>query len=155
MSVCCLMGLVLLQVNCKTAPDSKDASRCLLNFTRLPPLPGLLLPSADQVQPGAAQPYDLARARYGGRPVPQCAVLSEQRSLEPLEGAPAAEVSVAGASALSSEPFCGLEQSRNYTLSFGSIECGNLYAFTTSAAAKPVSPGLPEGTADLAFDVTC
>jgi hypothetical protein len=149
--------LALLQVNCKTAPNSKDASRCVFNFTRVLPLPGLLLTTADQVQPTAAQPYDLARARYGGRPVPLCAVLSEMRSLEPLEGAPAAQVAATGASALSSDPFCGLEQSRNYTLTFSGVECGsgNVYAFATSAAAKPVTPGMPEVKADLAFDVTC
>ena len=147
--------MLSLQVNCKTAPDSKDASRGIFNFTRLPALPVMLLPLVDQAQPAAAQPYDIAAARYGGRPVPLCAVLSEARGLEPLDGAPAAEVAVVGAAALPTEPFCGAQQTRSYTVSFAGIECGDLYAFTTSAAAKPVTPGVPEAKADLAVDVTC
>lgn len=145
------------QVNCKAAPNVKDVSRCLFNFTKLPYLPGLLLPIVDQAKPAAAQPYDLARARFGGRPVPQCAVLTEERVMEALDkGTPAAEAVATGAAApLSTAPFCGMELTRNYTLTFKNVECGSAYAFTASATATTDVAGAVPVTADLSFDVTC
>lgn len=132
-------------------------SRCLFNFTKLPYLPGLLLTIVDQANAAAAQPYDLARARFVGRPVPQCAVLTEERVMEALdESATAAEAVATGAAApLSTAPFCGMELTRNYTVMFKNVECGSAYSFTASATATPDVAGAVPVTSDLSFNVTC
>lgn len=145
----------MLQVALKTATDSKDVSRGVFNLTKLAHAPGLLLASVDQAEPAAAQPYDLARARWGGRSVPECAVLSEDRTLEALDDeAPAADAVVTGESVvLPSTPFCGTQLVRNYTLAFESVECESVYGFTATATATPVGSGAKPVSAELFFDV--
>lgn len=152
-NVCCCA----LQVSLKTATDSKDVSRGVFNLTKLAHAPGLLLASVDQAAPAAAQPYDLARARWGGRYVPECAVLSEDRTLEALdEAVPAADAVVTGnSSALPSTPFCGTLLVRNYTLTFENVKCESVYMFTATASATPVGAGAKPVSGELSFDVTC
>ena len=144
-----------MQANCKSGSTSQDPSLCEFNFTRVPNQPGLLLPSVDQASPAAARPYDPARARYGGRPPTLCAVLSHERSLTGPANAPTANAVAAGVTALPTEPFCGQQQSLNYTLSFDGIECGTDYNFTAQATATPVGQGTTPSSAQLAFNVSC
>jgi hypothetical protein len=149
--------VLLLQVNLKTAADNKDVSRGTFNLSKLPFVPGLLLASVDQATPAAAQPYDLAHARWGGRSALDCAVLSEDRTLEALDDeSPAADAVVTGAvTPLPSAPFCGAQLVRNYTLSFENLKCESVYAFTATAGATPVGVGAKPVSGELSFDVTC
>lgn len=152
----CAVLWCVLQANCKSANDSKDMSRCILNLTRLPYIPGFFLISVDGVQPAAAQPYDLARARFGGRPAPECAVLSEDRTVAALdEGVKTPNAVATGAAALPTGPFCGMQFVRNYTLTFEGMDCENAYAFNATATATPVSTGAKPVSGQLAFDVIC
>lgn len=141
---------------CSLQADCKSATSCVFNFTQLPYLPGLVLALTDSGQPAAAVPYDLARARFSGRPAPLCAVLSEERTLEALDGAPEAKTVATGAATpLTAEPFCGPQQSRNYTVKFEGMECGAAYAFNSRATATPVGQAAANVTAEVSFEVTC
>jgi hypothetical protein len=83
-------------------------------------------------------------------------VLSEERVLEALDGAPEAKAVATGAAApLSADPFCGLRQARNYTVKFEGMECGRSYFFTSRAAVTPVGQAAANVTAEVSFDVTC
>lgn len=150
--------LLHTQANCKPNPEVKDASRCVFNFTGLTMAPGMLLASVDQAKPAAALPYDIGRAKYALTSIRSgatCAVLTQQRVLEPLDGAPKAEVQATGAAALPTEPFCDTLLSRNTTISFDGIECGEMYAFTARAEAAPAVPGAAAVATEVAFNVTC
>lgn len=145
-----------MQASCKAGADSKDGSRCVFNLTELPYQPGLLLPVVSQLQPTAAVPYNPASARFGGRPATRCAVLTQDRSLDALDDeATEAKAVATGETILPTEPFCGMQQSLNYTLTFDNVECGSTYNFTASATASPVGSDVLPVSTDLVFDVSC
>lgn len=166
-----LDAVLLLQAKCKPQVDTKNGSTCVFNLTRIQLQPGLLLPIVSEATPAEALPYDPARARLGVRSPPNCALLALNYSIKASDVDTGTETdNDAGAAAevkallspqpsLPTGPFCELQKTVNFTLTFDGVECGNLYNFTATASATPTREALESESrpvkADLAFEVTC